>query len=64
MLECYVGSEKDYWWIATQVQAARMNGLLPKTIVALYRDRIAHQKLLAEEDAQRFATIPRTDSGS
>lgn len=36
----------------------------PKTIVALYRDRIAHQKLLAEEDAQRFATIPRTDSGS
>ena len=36
----------------------------PKTIVALYRDRIAHQKLLAEEDAQRFATIPRTDAGS
>ncbi len=35
MLECYVGDKKDYWWIATQVQAARMHGLLPKTIVAL-----------------------------
>ena len=30
----------------------------PKTIVALYRDRIAHQRLLAEEDAQRFAAVP------
>jgi len=35
MLECYVGEPKDYWWIATQVQAARMHGLLAKTIVAL-----------------------------
>ncbi len=35
MLECYVGDKKDYWWIATQVLAARMHGLLPKTIVAL-----------------------------
>ena len=35
MMECYVGSSKSYWWIATQVQAARMHGLLPKTIVAL-----------------------------
>jgi hypothetical protein len=35
MLECYVGDKKDYWWIATQVHAARMHGLLPKTIVAL-----------------------------
>jgi hypothetical protein len=35
MLECYVGDPKDYWWIATQVHAARMHGLLPKTIVAL-----------------------------
>jgi len=35
MLECYVGDKKDYWWIATQVHAARMHGLLHKTIVAL-----------------------------
>jgi hypothetical protein len=35
LLECYVGGKKDYWWIATQVEAARMHGLLPKTIVAL-----------------------------
>ena len=35
MLECYVGEKKDYWWIVTQVHAARMHGLLPKTIVAL-----------------------------
>jgi hypothetical protein len=35
LLECYVGEKKDYWWIATQVHAARMHGLLPKTIVAL-----------------------------
>ena len=34
----------------------------PKTIIALYRDRIAHQKLLAEEDAQRFATVPTASS--
>ena len=27
-------------------------------IVALYRDRIAKQKLLAEEDAQRFSGDP------
>jgi hypothetical protein len=35
LLECYVGERKDYWWIVTQVHAARMHGLLPKTIVAL-----------------------------
>jgi hypothetical protein len=35
LLECYVGEKKDYWWIATQIHAARMQGLLPKTVVAL-----------------------------
>ncbi len=30
----------------------------PADIVELYRDRVAHQKVLAEEDAQRFATVP------
>jgi ABC-type polysaccharide/polyol phosphate transport system ATPase subunit len=30
----------------------------PMAIVALYRDRIAKQKLLAEEDAQRFGGVP------
>jgi ABC-type polysaccharide/polyol phosphate transport system ATPase subunit len=30
----------------------------PADVVALYRDRIARQKLTAEEDAQRFATVP------
>jgi hypothetical protein len=35
MLECYVGDPKDYWWIAGQVWAARAQGLLPKTVVAL-----------------------------
>jgi ABC-type polysaccharide/polyol phosphate transport system ATPase subunit len=30
----------------------------PEEIVALYRDRVARQKLLAESDAQRFAAVP------
>jgi ABC-type polysaccharide/polyol phosphate transport system ATPase subunit len=32
----------------------------PGAIVDLYRERAAHQRLLAEEDAQRFATLPAT----
>jgi ABC-type polysaccharide/polyol phosphate transport system ATPase subunit len=35
----------------------------PDEIVALYRDRANRQKLLAEEDAQRFAAVP-TAGGS
>lgn len=35
LLECYVGDKKDYWWIQTQVHAARMHGLLEKSVVAL-----------------------------
>jgi len=35
MLECYVGNKKDYWWIITQVHAARLHGLLNKSIVVL-----------------------------
>ena len=35
MLESYVGSKSEYWWIAAQVQSARIHGVLPKTIVAL-----------------------------
>jgi ABC-type polysaccharide/polyol phosphate transport system ATPase subunit len=30
----------------------------PDEVVALYRDRVARQKLLAEADAQRFADVP------
>jgi ABC-2 type transport system ATP-binding protein len=30
----------------------------PAEVVALYRDRVARQKLMAEEEAQRFATVP------
>jgi ABC-2 type transport system ATP-binding protein len=30
----------------------------PDEVVALYRDRVARQKLLAEADAQRFAEVP------
>jgi ABC-type polysaccharide/polyol phosphate transport system ATPase subunit len=32
----------------------------PGEIVALYRDRVAKQKLLAEADAQRFTTPPES----
>lgn len=35
LLEAYVGDQANYWWIATQVWAARRHGLLRKTIVAL-----------------------------
>ncbi|MDR3674664.1 MAG: hypothetical protein P4N24_04190 [Acidobacteriota bacterium] len=35
MLESYVGSYRQYWWIATQVWSARKYGILPKTIVIL-----------------------------
>ena len=35
LLEAYVGGKADYWWILTQVAAARMAGLLDKTIVGL-----------------------------
>ena len=35
MIESYVGSKKYYWWIAAQVQSARIHGILPKTIMAL-----------------------------
>ena len=31
----------------------------PAEVVALYRDRIRHQRLLAEEDAHRFTTTPK-----
>jgi ABC-type polysaccharide/polyol phosphate transport system ATPase subunit len=30
----------------------------PEEVVALYRDRVSRQKLLAEKDAQRFAAVP------
>jgi hypothetical protein len=35
LLESYVGNEQQYWYIAAQVWAARMDGILPKTIVVL-----------------------------
>jgi len=35
MFESYVSSQKQYWWIATQVWSARRYGLLPKTIPVL-----------------------------
>jgi hypothetical protein len=35
MMESYVGGKKQYWWIASQVWAARRYGILPKTIVVL-----------------------------
>jgi hypothetical protein len=35
MMECYVGDKQNYWWIITQVHAARMHGLLPQSIVYL-----------------------------
>ena len=33
----------------------------PGEIVDLYRERVAQHKLLAEESAKRFASVPRTD---
>ena len=35
LFESYVNSQRQYWWIATQVWSARTYGLLPKTIVVL-----------------------------
>jgi hypothetical protein len=35
MMESYVGDKKQYWWIASQVWAARRYGILAKTIVVL-----------------------------
>ena len=35
MMESYVGDEKQYWYIASQVWSARKYGILPKTIVVL-----------------------------
>jgi len=35
----------------------------PGEVVDLYRDRATRQKLLAEEDAQRFAAVPATAAG-
>lgn len=35
MLESYVGSQRQYWWIASQVWSARKYGILPKTIIVL-----------------------------
>jgi len=33
----------------------------PAEIVSLYRDRVAQHKVLAEENAKRFASVPRVD---
>ena len=35
MLESYVGNQRQYWFIATQVWSARKYGILPKTIMVL-----------------------------
>jgi hypothetical protein len=35
MMESYVGDKREYWWIASQVWAARRFGILPKTVVVL-----------------------------
>ncbi|MGD1101392.1 MAG: hypothetical protein ABSA59_04940 [Terriglobia bacterium] len=35
MLESYVGNQRQYWWIASQVWSARKYGILPKTIIVL-----------------------------
>ncbi|MFC2168148.1 hypothetical protein ACFLRW_04115 [Acidobacteriota bacterium] len=35
LMEAYVSSINDYWWIATQVYVARMHNLLSKSIVSL-----------------------------
>lgn len=35
MLESYVGNQRQYWWIASQVWSARKYGILPKTIIIL-----------------------------
>jgi ABC-type polysaccharide/polyol phosphate transport system ATPase subunit len=36
----------------------------PGAIVDLYRSRVAEQKVLAEEDARRFAAVPSSGAGS
>ena len=33
----------------------------PAEVVDLYRERVAQHKLLAEESAKRFASVPRVD---
>jgi len=35
MMESYVGSQRQYWFIASQVWSARRYGILPKTILIL-----------------------------
>jgi len=35
LMEAYVSSKSDYWWIATQVYVARMHKILEKSVVAL-----------------------------
>ncbi|MFP4058726.1 MAG: hypothetical protein ACLF0G_17805 [Candidatus Brocadiia bacterium] len=35
LVEAYVEGVADYWWIATQVVAARLQGLMHKTVVGL-----------------------------
>jgi len=35
MMESYVGSRRQYWWIASQAWSARKFGILPKTIFVL-----------------------------
>jgi hypothetical protein len=35
VMESYVGDKQEYWWIASQVWAARSFGILPKTIAVL-----------------------------
>jgi ABC-type polysaccharide/polyol phosphate transport system ATPase subunit len=36
----------------------------PVEIVDLYRERVAHHKVLAEESAKRFVSVPRTDQSA
>ena len=35
LMEAYVSSKNDYWWIATQVYVARMHKILEKSVVSL-----------------------------
>ena len=35
LMEAYVSSISDYWWIATQVYVARMHNILEKSVVSL-----------------------------
>ena len=35
MMECYVGGVEEYWWIASQLHAARLHGLLEKAIALI-----------------------------